>query len=288
MYSAFINSLGSVSYERNYPLSSFNRYGTGGDADVIVFPKTEGELRYVCSLLKGDIPYLVIGGGSNILISDKGYRGVVISTTKLKSIEVKGCLLTAECGVKTADLVNEMLKSSFSGLEFTVGIPATVGGAVCMNAGCYGKTISEKVRYVVTNKGVYNANECGFGYRKSRFLNANEVIIKACFSLRPEESDYIEDKINLYKSFRRNPKGRNSGSVFKNDGFFAGKIIDEAGLKGYSVGGAKISTEHANFIIAGSGATSNDIYRLIAEVKRKVYEKKQINLVEEIIYIGEF
>ena len=288
MYSAFINSLGGVSYELNYPLSKLNRYGTGGEADVIVFPKNEGELRYVCSLIGNDYPFLVIGGGSNILVSDKGYRGIVISTGFLRGIEVKGSLLTAECGVKLIDVVNETVKSSFSGLEFTVGIPASVGGAVCMNAGCYGKTISEKIRYVVTNKGVYNASECNFGYRKSRFLDSNEVIIKACFSLRPEESDYIEEKINLYKSFRRNPKGRNSGSVFKNDGFFAGKIIDEVGLKGYAVGGAKISAEHANFIIAESGATSSDIYTLINEVKRKVYEKKQINLVEEIIYIGEF
>ena len=163
-----------------------------------------------------------------------------------------------------------------------------VGGAVCMNAGCYGKSVGDKVCYVTTNEKTYGFQECGFGYRKSRFVNSNEVIIKACFNLRPEEQDYIEEKLALYKSFRKNPKGRNSGSVFKNDGYFAGKIIDEAGLKGFSVGGAKISNEHANFIIAEAGATSYDIYTLIKEIKRKVYEKKQINLYEEIIYIGEF
>ena len=181
-----------------------------------------------------------------------------------------------------------MQNNSFSGLEFSVGIPATVGGAVCMNAGCYGKSISDKVCYVTTDVSTYSTKECDFSYRKSRFLNSNEVIIKTCFNLRPEEYDYIEEKLALYKSFRKNPKGRNSGSVFKNDGYFAGKIIDEVGLKGFRVGKAKISTEHANCIIAEKGATSMDIYNLIKQIKERVYKLKQINLTEEIIYFGEF
>jgi UDP-N-acetylmuramate dehydrogenase len=287
-YFQLINDLGSISNERDYPLSLLNRYGTGGNADLVVFPNNEEELKRVIKLIKGKYPFTVIGGGSNLLISDKGYHGVVISTKRLTSIEIKGCLLTADCGVKLKSVVEEMQNNSFSGLEFSVGIPATVGGAVCMNAGCYGKSVGDKIRYVVTDEKTYGVKECDFGYRKSRFLNSNEVILKACFNLRPEEQDYIEEKLSLYKSFRKNPKGKTCGSVFKNDGYFAGKIIDEVGLKGYRVGGAKISNEHANFIIAEKGATSTDIYNLIKQIKEKVYEKKQINLNEEIIYFGEF
>ena len=288
IYDKLINELGSISNEKDFSLSALNRYGTGGNADLVIFPSSEEELRYALKLIKGNYNFAVIGGGSNLLISDKGFRGVIISTKNLTKIEIKGSLLTAECGAKLTSVVNEMQNNSFSGLEFSIGIPATVGGAVCMNAGCYSKSVGEKIRYVVTDEKTYSYSECDFSYRKSRFLNSGEVIIKACFNIRPEEQDYIEEKLEIYKSFRKNPKGRNAGSVFKNDGYFAGKIIDEAGLKGYKVGGAKISSEHANFIIAEKGATSTDIFNLIKEVKEKVYKLKQINLTEEIIYFGEF
>ncbi len=271
----------------DYSLKSLNRYGTGGNASAVVFPINSDELQFIVKTLKGKYPYYVIGGGSNLLVSDKGFDGVVISTKKINRIDIKSNLLTAECGARLSDVINEMKINCFSGLEFAIGIPATVGGAVSMNAGCYGKSISEVVKYVVSENGVYTNHECEFDYRTSRFLKG-ETILKVCFSLEPTEEDIIEEKILSYKSFRKNPKGKSCGSIFRNDGYFAGKIIDETGLKGYKIGGAKISNEHANFIIAEEGCTSQDIYNLIKYVKERVQAKKQIELSEEIVYLGEF
>ncbi|MBO5926942.1 MAG: UDP-N-acetylmuramate dehydrogenase [Clostridia bacterium] len=286
-YRNLLTELKGIKAGLDYSLKGLNRYGTGGNAKLVVFPMNCNELQFVVSKIKGKYPYVVIGGGSNLLISDMGFDGVVISTKNVNATDIKSNLLTAECGVKLSDVISEMKDNSFGGLEFAIGIPATVGGAVAMNAGCFGKSISEIVKYVVSDKGVYTKDECGFGYRTSRFLNG-EVILKVCFSLEPTEEDIIDDRIKAYKSFRKNPKGKSCGSVFRNEGYFAGKIIDEVGLKGYKIGKAKISNEHANFIIAEDGATSSDVYNLIKYVKQKVYEKKQIELFEEIIYVGEF
>ncbi len=271
----------------DFPLKTLTKYGTGGNAKAVVFPTNSDEIKFVVNAIKGKYPYAVIGGGSNLLVSDKGFDGVIISTNRANRIDIKGNLLTAECGAKIHSVIKEMQDNCFGGLEFAIGIPATIGGAVAMNAGCYGKSISDLVKYVVTENGVYTNYECGFGYRTSRFLN-NETILKVCLSIEPTEEDIIEERINSYKGFRKNPKGKNSGSVFKNEGYFAGKIIDEVGLKGYAIGGARVSSEHANFIIADACATSQDIYNLIKLIKEKVYQKKQIELVEEIVYLGEF
>lgn len=283
-----LQMLKNFEYYENYSLKSLNRYRTGGNATFVVFPKSTKDLKVlVNSLVENEINYYVLGLGSNVLISDKGFDGVVIVTKYLNKIDVKGNLIIAESGAKLIDVINESLLNSLSGLEFAVGIPASVGGSIAMNSGCYNKTISERVSYVVTNKGVYSRQNCQFAYRKSRFLNS-EVILEVCFTMMPDELDNIEEKLNQYKSFRKNPKGRNCGSIFKNDGFFAGKIIDECNLKGYSVGQASISIEHANFIIAKDNCTSCDIYNLIKDVKEKVYKEKQIELQEEVVYLGEF
>ena len=211
--------------------------------------------------------------------------GVVISTLNVNKTDIKGNLYTAECGAKLSDIILDMKNNCLGGLEFAYSIPATVGGAVSMNAGCFNKDISEYVCYVITNKGTYNASECNFGYRTSRFLNS-EVILKVCFSLVPCDEDIISDKIKMYKSFRKNPKGRNCGSVFKNDGFFAGKVIDEVGLKGFKVNGAKISNEHANFIIAEENCTSKDIYTLIHKIKFNIEHIYSVTLLDSCILKG--
>ena len=287
-YKYIAENLSGIQVLSDYNVGSLTRYGTGGNADLYVVPKNQEELIKTLNVVKGICPYFLLGGGNNLLVSDKGYRGVVIHTKNLTGKEIKGNLYVAECGVKMQTVINDMRLNSLSGLEFAVGIPATVGGAVCMNAGCYGKTISDYVCYVVTENGTVSKKSCKFSYRNSRFLTEKETVIKVCFTLTPSESDIIEEKLSAFKGFRKNPKGRSCGSVFKNDGCFAGKVIDECGLKGYSVGGAKVSLEHANFIIAERGCTSQHVYDLINKVKDKVYEKRQINLIEELVYLGEF
>lgn len=281
-------NLKKIAWEKDFKIGAFTRYGTGGNCDLAIFPKTEEELKTALSVIKGICPYEIIGGGNNLLVSDNGYRGVVIITKHLNKTKLSGSLYTCECGVKLIDAIEELSLNTLSGLEFTVGIPATVGGAVSMNAGCFGKAIGDYVKYVVTDNGTVSAKDCGFGYRTSRFLANKEAIIKVCFSVNPSETEIIEDKLKNYRRSRKNPKGRNCGSVFKNEGYFAGKIIDEAGLKGYKIGGAFISPEHANFIIAGNNATSKNIYDLINVIKDRVFEKRQIKLTEELIYLGEF
>ncbi len=283
-----LQMLDNIEYYENYSLKNLNRYKTGGNAPFVVFPNNVNDLKKLVNLLiENNINYFVLGLGSNVLISDNGFDGVIIVTKRLNKINIKSNLLICESGAKLIDAINEATLNSLGGLEFAIGIPSSVGGSVAMNSGCYNKTIADRVSYVVTNKGTYNKQNCQFSYRKSRFLN-NEVILEVCFSLIPDELDNIEEKLNQYKTFRKNPKGRNCGSVFKNDGFFAGKIIDECNLKGYSVGNASISNEHANFIIAKDNCSSSDIYNLIKYVKEKVYKEKQIELHEEIVYLGEF
>lgn len=286
-YLALLDKLKNVEYKLDYSLKGLNRYGTGGNAKVVFFPKNVEELSLVIKEVKNNYPYYVIGGGTNLLVSDSGFDGVVISTLQVKNKSLKSNLFLVDCGEKLSNVIQDMKNNCFGGLEFAIGIPATVGGAVAMNAGCFGNTISEVVKYVIADSGVYSNSECGFGYRTSRFLKG-DVILSVCFSLEPTEEDLIEEKIKNYKSFRKNPKGKNCGSVFKNEGYFAGKVIDEVGLKGYKIGGAKVSSEHANFIIADNTCTSQNIYDLIKIIKEKVYDKKQISLVEELVYLGEF
>ena len=286
-YSQLLTLLGNIPNELNFSLKTLSSFGTGGLAKLAVFPRSTDELLTTINLVKGKYNYVVIGLGSNVLISDNGFDGVVISTKNVNSITVKSNLLTADCGVKISSVIKEMSDNCFSGLEFLVGVPASVGGAVAMNAGCYNKSISDAIKYVTTEVRTYSKSECEFSYRHSRFLNG-ETIIKVCFLMENSEEDVIFEKLKSYHSARRNPKGTTCGSVFKNEGYFAGKIIDEVGLKGYKINGAQISNEHANFIVASETATSKDIYNLIKTVKEKVYREKQIQLSEEVIYIGEF
>ena len=287
-YAFIIEKLEGIAVYKDQNVGVLSRYKTGGNADLLIVPKTAEELVKSINAVKGVCPYFILGGGNNVLVSDNGFRGAVIHTKNLTKREIKGNLYIAECGVKMQTVIEDMSLNSLGGLEFAVGIPSTVGGAVCMNAGCYGKSVGDAVCYVITENGIVSKGGCDFSYRSSKFLTEKETAIKVCFSLKPSEPDVIEEKLSAYKSFRKNPKGKSCGSVFRNDGFYAGKIIDECGLKGLSVGGAKVSQEHANFIIASSRACSQDIYKVIQKVKEKVYEKRGITLVEEIVYLGEF
>ncbi|MBO7214613.1 MAG: UDP-N-acetylmuramate dehydrogenase [Clostridia bacterium] len=283
-----VNSLGQIETQLDYPIGAYTRYKTGGNARLAIFPKTENELKTAVQTLKGFMPYEVIGAGTNLLVSDKGYNGAVIITKNLQEVRLSGNLYIAESGVKLSSVIKDANLNSLGGLEFAIGIPASVGGAVCMNAGCFGKSVGDYVRYVVTDRGTYSRNDCEFGYRTSKFKQEKQAIIKVCFSLNPCESDILEEKIKNYSAMRRNPRGKSCGSVFKNEGYFAGRVIDECGFKGYKIGGARVSPEHANFIIASDSATSQNIYDLIKVIKEKVYEKRQISLTEELVYLGEF
>ena len=280
-----------VFFERNFCLKDKNTYQTGGNANVAVFPDSVEKARAVFGFIKSEnLPYAVLGGGSNMLISESGYDGVLICTSSLKGLTVSGNLVTAMAGERVSDFLKFALMSSLGGIEFLSGIPATVGGVVTMNAGCFGKNVGDYVSYVVSTSGIYSFADCEFDYRTSRFKKEQDVVLAVCFNLENVEYEQSESKIEYFLKLRKGkqPKGRSCGSVFKNDGYVAGKVIESCNLKGYQIGGAKISEKHANFIIADKTATSTDVKRLIEFIKRTVKDKKGILLQEEIEYLGKF
>ncbi len=287
MYNYPIEGIDGLEIRYDCDLSKMTSFKVGGKADVVVYPKTSEEFRRTLAALEG-VEHVILGGGTNVLVSDEGYRGVVVSTKKLTRLSLKGNILVCECGVRLSAAVKACVENGLSGLEFAVDIPGTVGGLVAMNAGCYNKACEDYICYVEAENGVYNKKDCGFSYRKSRF-SSGEAVIKAAFKLKIAEEETIEYKLSRFKNARSKsqPKGKTCGSVFLNEGFFAGKLIDEAGLKGYRIGGAYVSEAHANFIIS-DGASAQNIYDLIRFVKKRVLLETGTELHEEVKFIGNF
>lgn len=287
-YALFQQNLPQIDARPNYLIAPHTTFNVGGTCDVAVFPKTIDELKLSVDFLSRNMPYAVIGKGSNVLVSDKGFIGGVIFTTKLNKIQLKSNVLVAEAGAKVYDVFKTAVSNNLSGLEFAVGIPGTIGGLVAMNGGCFNKSVSDVVCYVIADGGVYNKKNCDFNYRYSRFLDG-EIIHAVALKLKVSEEDVISQKIERFTKTRskNQPKGNTAGSIFLNQGYFAGKIIDQAGLKGCRIGGAYVSEKHGNFII-NDGGTAKDIFELINHVKETVYKKSNVKLTEEIRYIGEF
>ncbi len=278
-------------YTLDFPISQKTTYRIGGNADGALFPDTVNKATAVVKRLKEEgVPFVFLGNGSNVLISDEGYRGAVVCSERLKGITVSGKMLTSLAGEPLSSVIKTALYSSLGGLEFLSGIPASVGGAVSMNAGCYGKNAGDYVSYVVTTKGVLPKKDCGFDYRESVFSGGDDMILSVCFNLENVEFEQSEAAIEKFLKLRakKTPKGRSCGSVFRNDGYFAGKLIEQSGMKGVSSGGATVSEKHANFIIADKTAKSSDVYRLIRKIKDAVKQKTGVELKEELKFIGEF
>lgn len=279
----------------NAPLSDYTTIGIGGVAKKIAHPKTEEELISLISYLKDkNIPYLILGKGSNVLVSDKGFEGVVIVTTGLKEISYDGDKLFAQCGVTLPALSKFALFLSLSGLEFAVGIPATVGGALKMNAGAYGSDMScilDSCRILNDGKIVeYTKDELGFEYRNSR-ISALGTVISAKFNLLPKDASDIEKKMRETVEKRRQtqPRERSCGCIFKaHNNISAGYYIDKAGLKGVRVGGAEVSRVHAGFIVNKGSATALDVIELIKKIRSEVYAKFGVELVTEINFLGDY
>lgn len=280
----------------DYPLKKHSSFGVGGNAKYFASVKSLYGLKELLELCKRyKKKYKILGNGSNILFSDKGYSGIIISLKSISDIFFKKNEVKAMAGATLQKLLEFNLSNNLGGIECLTGIPATIGGAVVMNAGAFGKNISNYIVSVETlKKGrivVYNNKECKFKYRQSRFKSKSEVIVSATFSFPKLSGEIIETSIKNYTSFRRaiQPNGRSCGSVFKNPkGFYAGELIDKAFLKGLRVGGAVVSNQHANFIIAEQNATASDIRSLICKIKEVIKNKFNILLEEEVEYVGDF
>lgn len=274
------------------PLTSFN---IGGKADFFCFADNENDLVKAVNWAKHrGLNFFILANGSNVLISDKGFRGLVIKN-RTKKINLKGTIITAESGVLLGRLIKYCLANSLSGLEFLAGIPGTVGGAIAGNAGPKFASISKIIDQVKVldsgGKVLFLKNkDCGFSYRKSRFQKNKEVILSATFNLEDKNEKIINQKIKNFLFSRKNqPKGKSVGSIFKNPpSFSAGYLIEKVGLKGFKIGGAKISERHSNWIINLDNASSKDVLKLILVAEKRVKEVFKINLKREIRLIGDF
>ena len=279
--------------EYNFDVSALNTYGTGGRAKCVYFPKSEEEAVSAFKFVKENYEkFVILGNGSNVLISDEFFDGAIISTKYLNKISFDGNNLICQSGVTVPKLLKFCIKNGLTGLEYLAGIPASVGGLAFMNGGINERHIGDDVIFVETfdSKLCKISNEyCNFDIKHSTMRDINCLILSVCIKIAPSDSDTVKENIKKFINLRSiQPKGRSCGCVFKNpNNLTAGKLIDEAGLKGLAIGSAYVSDRHANFII-NEGKRSDDVYRLIREVKRRVFEKYGVFLEEEVVYIGEF
>jgi UDP-N-acetylmuramate dehydrogenase len=283
--------LSRVEKTNNFYFSNNTTYGLGGRAEEAYFPKKLLEARAVFDYVKDNKKkYFIIGNGSNVLASDGGFNGVVISTKKLKGIINCGNnTLFCLAGTTVYELLNYCKSHSLGGLEYLYGIPATIGGLACMNGGAGGNYIAQNIKAVkIYNGKISNLSNqnCNFGLKHSTMRDINSLILGVFVSVLPSSPQSIQSAIDYYKDKRKaQPKGKSCGCMFVNNGQIpSGKLIDLAGLKGLRVGGAYVSCVHANFIINENG-TSDDVKKLIEIIKRSVYEKFGVSLKEEVIIL---
>ena len=279
------------SYLENVSLSKYTTYRVGGIAKIVVYPDNIDKLIELLKYLdKNNIKFKVLGKGSNLIFSSKIYDGVIIILDKLCNIEIKKNIINVEAGYSIIKLSNEAAKLGLSGLEFASGIPGTIGGGVFMNAGAYLSSFSDIVRTVTfldENYDIktYNLEELEYSYRNSILRERNYIVLSAELELTPKTPEEIKHIISDRRERRLQSQPLefpSAGSVFRNpEGDYAGRLIEEAGLKGEKVGGAMVSTKHANFIINYNNATGEDIKELIEIIEKKIKEKYNINLVLE-------
>ena len=280
------------------PMAKHTSFRIGGPADVLAQPADEAELA---ALLKraGEhaVPVTLVGNGSNLLVRDKGIRGLVIKLSNIfSSITVDGNVITFGSGISLAMASKKAASLSLSGLEFAVGIPGTIGGAVYMNAGAYDGEMAKVVTSVrvMDREGKISelkASELAFAYRHTALQNSGLIVTSVTCVLQPDEADAIAAKMADFSQRRISKQPLelpSAGSMFKRPpGYFAGTLIDQTGLKGYTVGGAQVSTKHAGFVVNVGGATAQDVLQLISDVQSKVFAAHGVRLEPEVLVLGE-
>ena len=280
----------------NESLKKHTTYGIGGPADLMIFPKSKQDLIKVIEIINDNkIQLTILGSGSNVLVSDNGIRGAVISLkNSLRQIEVDENILYAECGTMLGKIVKHAVKNNLIGLENLNGVPGTLGGALIMNAGAWGGEISENLIHVevINSKSEIQKiqkKDLNFSYRQSSF-NKDDILLSAKFNLKKADKDIIKENFIEAQSGRKKSQPlnkRSAGSLFKNPkNNSAGKLLDEAGLKGFSIGDAKISEKHANFFINDGDASSRDMLMLIKKAHKEVKDKFNVNLSLEVKLMG--
>lgn len=291
-----LHHIADLTIKDNYLLAHGCSFKIGGPAKYALFPESTAALIASVKLIrKSGIRYVVIGNGSNVIFPDEGFNGCVIFTTAMKKITLEQTLLTADCGASLTTAAMTAAKAGLSGMEFAYGIPGSCGGALYMNAGAFNGQIEDilesgtyydpQIDDVVTLTG----KEHCFAYRKSIYTDSEKVILSATFRLQPGNPEDIRAKMDEYmeKRISKQPlEYPNAGSIFKRyPGFFTAQLIEEAGLKGRSVGGAQVSPKHAGFIVNTGNATASDVSALIDIIKAEIKEKYGIEIECEVRFI---
>jgi UDP-N-acetylmuramate dehydrogenase len=282
----------------NEPMKKHTTFKVGGPVDIMVIPKNVKEIKNLFKYIKtNNYPFYVMGNGSNLVVKDKGIRGIVIKVLdNFNSLSAKDDIIEAGAGVLLSKLANFAMKESLSGLEFASGIPGSLGGAVVMNAGAYGGQTSdviEQTTYIDVHGNIekLQKDEHEFGYRKSYFSKGGNIVLEVKLRLIPSSNVEIKSKMDAYTAQRvgKQPLSvPSAGSVFKRpEGYFTGKLIQDAGLKGCSIGGAQVSEKHSGFIINNGDATAWDVIQLIYHVQEQVKTKFGVELETEVKIIGE-
>ncbi len=298
-YNDLCHITGSDNALKDEEMKYHTTFCVGGKADFYVKPHSIEEIQQIIKLCKEyGKEYFIIGKGSNLLVSDSGYRGVIIQMYhNFCDVHIKDNILVSRAGALMSKLAQSACEGSLAGLEFSYGIPGTVGGAVTMNAGAYGGEMKHIVEYVTVmdpkgNVKNLNNEELRFGYRKSIIKQSSFIILEVGLKLTKGNRQEIRDKMEDYAARRKEKQPLefpSAGSAFKRpEGMYAGKLIMDAGLKGYAVGGARVSDKHCGFIINYDNATAAHVMLLVKDIQAKVKEKFGVNLEMEIQKLGEF
>lgn len=277
----------------NEPMSRHTTFRAGGNASFFVTPCTQQQIVDLMAELK-DVPHMFMGNGSNLLFTDGGYEGIVIQIgNKFADICVEGNDIIAQSGALLSKIANVAWENGLGGFEFASGIPGSLGGAVAMNAGAYGREMKDVVKLstcVGESGNVLEIENHDFSYRHSIFSNKKLLVLKTVIHLEPRNKDEIKAEMSELNSRRRNKQPLeypSAGSTFKRpEGYFAGKLIEDAGLKGYRIGGAMVSEKHAGFVINYDNATASDILNLMEHIKKEVYMRFGVELEPEVKIVG--
>lgn len=280
------------------PMTKHTSFHIGGPAELMAQPQSEAELQsLLLKAAEAAVPVTLVGNGSNLLVRDKGIRGLVIKLgSMLRDIKVSGNVLTFGSGVSLAQASKKAAELGLSGMEFAVGIPGSIGGAVYMNAGAYDGEMSKVVKSVRVMNAAgevseLSAGELDFGYRHSALQGSGKIVTSVTVELPAGDKQAIAEKMADFSNRRITKQPLelpSAGSMFKRPpGYFAGTLIDQTGLKGYTVGGAQVSTKHAGFVVNIGGATAADVLQLISDVQAKVFAAHGVHLEPEVLVLGE-
>ena len=278
-------------------MKKYVHFRVGGPADILLIPENKEQvIKSIEICRENNIPYYVVGNGSNLLVRDGGIKGVVIKLNEVKNIKIDGEIIEAESGAMLKDVSNAAVENSLTGFEFACGIPGTVGGAVFMNAGAYDGEVSNVIESaeVIDNNGeikILTKDELELGYRSSIVMKKHYIVLSARFNLEYGEVRKIKEIVNDLTCKRESKQPLeypSAGSTFKRPtGYYAGKLIQDAGLKGYSIGGAAVSEKHSGFVINKNNATAKDILDLIEHIQNEVKNQFGVDLHPEVRIIGE-